>query len=124
MYYPILRGKLNELLALRELAPLELKNFTPVIEPVKTDIKALVKTIEALNSNTIEPYIIINPTIGDFSNLPKNLYEELKKFDYLRYQILYSINENTETYKDFLEINDFGLFIQKGIDQEIINFSK
>lgn len=40
MYYPILRGKLNELLALRELAQLKLKNFTPVIEPVKKDIKA------------------------------------------------------------------------------------
>lgn len=64
MYYPILRGKLNELLALRELAQLELKKFIPVIEPVKNDIKALVKTIQTLNSNAIEPYIIINPTIG------------------------------------------------------------
>jgi hypothetical protein len=35
MYYPILRGKLNELLAIRELSELGLKNFTPVIEPVK-----------------------------------------------------------------------------------------
>ena len=61
MYYPILRGKLNELLALRELAQLELQKFIPVIEPVKNDIKALVKTIQTLNSNAIEPYIIINP---------------------------------------------------------------
>jgi len=37
MYYPILRGKLNELLAIRELSELGLKNFTPVIEPVKND---------------------------------------------------------------------------------------
>lgn len=124
MYYPILRGKLNELLALRELAPLELKKFTPVIEPVKSDIKALIKTIEILNSNSIEPYIIINPIIGDFSKSSKILYEELKKIDHIEYQILYSINEETEKYEDFLHINNFGLFIQKGIDQEIIAFSK
>jgi hypothetical protein len=38
MYYPILRGKLNELLAIRELSELGLKNFTPVIEPVKNSL--------------------------------------------------------------------------------------
>lgn len=124
MYYPILRGKLNELLALRELAQLELKNFIPVIEPVKKDIKALVKTIETLNSNAIEPYIIINPTIGDFSDSKIALYEELIKFDCISYQVLYSINENTDTYENFLELGTFGLFIQKGIDQQILDFSQ
>lgn len=124
MYYPILRGKLNELLALREIAQLELKNFIPVIEPVKTDIKALIKTIEILNFNDIEPYIIINPIIGDFSSSPNKLYEELQKINHIHYKILYSINENTDIYDDFLLIKDFGLFIQKGIDQEIIDFSK
>ena len=79
MYYPILRGKLNELLALRELAQLELQKFIPVIEPVKNDIKALVKTIQTLNSNAIEPYIIINPTIGDFSN--SKLERWIRKFE-------------------------------------------
>jgi len=61
MYYPILRGKINELLALRELASLQLKFYTPVIEPVKKDIKALTKTINTLNENGIVPYIIISP---------------------------------------------------------------
>ncbi|MBL8321329.1 MAG: sce7725 family protein [Acinetobacter sp.] len=124
MYYPILRGKLNELLALRELAPLELQKFIPVIEPVKKDIKALVKTIQTLNSNAIEPYIIINPTIGDFSDSKIALYEELRKFDGIGYQVLYSINENTEIYEDFLDLGTFGLFIQKGIDQHILDFSE
>lgn len=124
MYYPILRGKLNELLALRELAQLELKKFIPVIEPVKKDIKALIKTIQSLNSYSIEPYIIVNPTIGDFSDTPRALYEELNKFDGISYQVLYSINQNTESYTDFLDVGSFGLFIQKGIDQEILDFSE
>jgi len=123
MYYPILRGKLNELLALRELAQLKLKNFVPVIEPVKKDIKALVKTIESLNSLSIEPYIIVNPTVGDFSSTPTVLYEELNKFDHISYQILYSINQKTECYEDFLDAGSFGLFIQKGIDSQLISFS-
>lgn len=124
MYYPILRGKLNELLALRELAPLQLEFYTPVIEPVKRDIKSLVKAIEILNSNGITPYIIINPTIGDYAQSPNDLFNELNKFESINYEILYSINVKTEKYEDFLNIGSFGLFIQKGIDQDIINFSR
>jgi hypothetical protein len=42
MYYPILRGKLNELLALRELANLPVdKKFCPVIEPVRSSLAPL-----------------------------------------------------------------------------------
>lgn len=124
MYYPILRGKLNELLALRELAQLELKNFKPVIEPVKKDIKALVKTIQSLNSFSIKPYIIINPTIGEFSNNSLDLHEALTAVDNISFNTLYSINQKTEKYEDFLNIGKFGLFIQKGIDQELIDFSE
>jgi hypothetical protein len=124
MYYPILRGKLNELLALRELALLQLECYTPVIEPVKKDVKSLVKAIEILNSNGIDPYIIINPTIGDLSEFPRFLFSELSKFESIRYKILYSINESTKQYENFLAVESFGLFIQKGIDQDIIEFSK
>lgn len=122
MYYPILRGKLNELLALRELAQLELKNFIPVIEPVKKDVKALVKTIESLNSQRIEPLIIINPTIGDFSYSPNILNELLSEFDYIKFHKLYSINEGSKSYENFLGLDKFGLFIQKGIDTQLIDF--
>lgn len=124
MYYPILRGKLNELLALRELAQLELKNYVPVIEPVKKDIKALVKTIESLNSKAIEPYIIINPTVGDFSSHPLELSQSLTLFKELRYKTLYAIDERTKQYENFLALNEFGLFIQKGIDTQLIHFSE
>lgn len=114
MYYPILRGKLNELLALRELAQLELKNFTPVIEPVKKDIKALVKTIESLNEYSIEPYIIINPTIGDFASDPYSLFNALKFFDNIEYQVLYSINQNTENIMIFLRLVALVYLYRKG----------
>jgi len=42
MYYPYLRGKQFELLLLRENADLLAKNnIHPIIEPVKSDFKAL-----------------------------------------------------------------------------------
>lgn len=42
MYYPILCGKMNELLALRDLANLSKENyFCPVIEPVKENLTSL-----------------------------------------------------------------------------------
>ena len=124
MYYPILRGKLNELLAIRELSELGLKNFIPVIEPVKNDIKALCKTIEVLNKNGIVPYIIINPIIGDFKKSQTEFSELITKIENIEYIPLYSINEKTNLYNDFLELNNFGLFIQKGIDKELIDFTK
>ncbi|WP_275891833.1 sce7725 family protein [Acinetobacter pittii] len=58
MYYPILRGKLNELLALRDLANLSIdKKFCPVIEPVRSTLSPLFRTIKELNDKEIEPLI-------------------------------------------------------------------
>lgn len=124
MYYPILRGKLNELLALRELSELSLKNFSPVIEPVRNNLTALIKTIQVLNDNGLIPNIVLNPNVGDFSNSKTNLFESLNKVENIEFNKLYSINENTQKYENFLDLDTFGLFIQKGIDQNLIDFSK
>jgi hypothetical protein len=68
MYYPILRGKQFELIALRELSEtLHPHNITPVIEPVRKNLKPLISTIETLASRGITPIIIVNPSLGDFA---------------------------------------------------------
>ncbi|MXS19741.1 sce7725 family protein [Pseudomonas oryzihabitans] len=68
MYYPILRGKQFELIALRELAGVISPDLIrPVIEPVRENLSSLHKTIEALYKTGIKPLVIINPNIGDFS---------------------------------------------------------
>lgn len=77
MYFPYLRGKQYELLAIRELAPIiQADKIIPIIEPVKNNISSLKTMIEVLQRNQIFCQIIINPVIGEF----KNNNVELKEF--------------------------------------------
>jgi hypothetical protein len=79
MYFPILRGKQYELIALRELAEILPKGrFCPVIEPVRNNMAPLYKTIKVLNENEIVPLVIINPKVGDFSNSGDRLLEAMR----------------------------------------------
>lgn len=75
MYYPILRGRQNELLAVRELALSgKLAHVVPVIEPVKTSSTLLV-TIEAMMQKNVSFMVVANPKVGtlksDLGNDPE-----------------------------------------------------
>lgn len=69
MYFPYLRSKQYELLALKEAAPLlgASQKLTPVIEPVKTPNGGLARALEALWSNGVNPILVVNPAVGDLS---------------------------------------------------------
>lgn len=126
MYYPILCGKMNELLALRDLANLSKENyFCPVIEPVKENLTSLVKTIEELNEKNIEPLIIINPERGDFKNqysiITENLSDHNKDLSYLPCYKLYEINQ--EIPKVVKQLGKYALFFTGGITEELITQS-
>ncbi len=67
MYFPYLRGKQFELIALKELIGLLAKNnnkVSPIIEPVK-DSSTLKTTIQGLVSKNINFNIVVNPKVGD-----------------------------------------------------------
>lgn len=69
MYYPILRGKQMELLAIRDVVEkiaLE-RNLTPVIDPVNLATKDLLKCLSVLEEEAIESIVIINPENGDIA---------------------------------------------------------
>jgi hypothetical protein len=68
MYFPYLRCKQFELLALREIAPLVQAAgvVSPVLEPVKTSTSSFEKMLEAINACKINFTIIINPVHGEF----------------------------------------------------------
>lgn len=67
MYFPLVRGKQFELVALRELADfMHPRYFKPIIEPVRENYSPLIKTIKVLNEREIKPIIIVNPSLGDF----------------------------------------------------------
>ena len=67
MYYPYLRGKQFDLLALKELVKAERlkKTIVPVIEPVKQS-KTLLQTLEVFRQKGQPFYLIDNPQAGDF----------------------------------------------------------
>ncbi|MGW8462535.1 sce7725 family protein [Pseudomonas sp. CLCA07] len=67
MYFPILKGKQNELIALRELSEIiDSQYIKPVIEPVRENISPLKRTIKKLAENGIVPLVVINPSLGDY----------------------------------------------------------
>lgn len=67
MYLPYLRGKQFELLALRELAPLPINpsKISPIIEPLKKELKSVETAIRVLHRQQVNIQLIVNPEHGD-----------------------------------------------------------
>jgi hypothetical protein len=66
MYFPYLRGKQFELIAIRELAEMMSKSgkIIPIIEPVK-EVSSFKKTFEALHQHNLEYCFILNARVGN-----------------------------------------------------------
>jgi hypothetical protein len=67
VYFPFLRGKQYELLALRELAPMlgAQGRVVPIIEPVRpTDGSGLDRCLGTLTDAGLDFILIVNPTVG------------------------------------------------------------
>ncbi len=65
MYFPYLRGRQFELIAIRELIEMSLmsKNMTPVIEPIKLS-SALLKTLVSFQAKDRALGLVRNPRVG------------------------------------------------------------
>jgi len=122
MYFPYLRGKQYELLALREesIFLANKKNIIPIIEPVKDDKSPLIKAIKALN-RALAPFIlIVNPQDGELANQTIDVIDEAdlapNSNGYLGFIINYkttlkSIENFLNKYRDyricFIHFSDF-----------------
>ncbi len=126
MYYPILRGKQYELIAIRELAPkLKAEYFRPIIEPVREKFSALSKTIKHLNDNAITPIVIINPSLGDFKDKATdfNITQELddsieEKITYL--PCISTKNISLDEIKKFINGDEYSIFVEEGLNKELL----
>ncbi|MCB9012416.1 MAG: sce7725 family protein [Bacteroidales bacterium] len=69
MYFPYLRGKQFELIALREISKFLVENqlVSPIIEPVKETTVTLEKTLSILIENNQNFNLIFNPVVGDIA---------------------------------------------------------
>lgn len=93
MYYPILRGRQYELIALRnciEGSLISSEFVLPVIEPVKA-VPSFIKLLEACKERNFKVAIIQNPVVGQWST-SFNLKENSKFKD--AYEQLLKENEN------------------------------
>lgn len=105
MYFPFLRGRQFELLALRELLENDLigDNVVPIIEPVKLS-SSLLKTVELFNKKNHKLVFVQNPSVGaypvsmdgekqDENPLYGNLKIELDKGNVIKAYIFKDNNE-------------------------------
>ncbi len=108
MYFPYLRGRQFELIALRELVEKGVlsSKVTPIIEPVKLS-STLVKTIEIYGRNNKQLAIITNPKVGSFNSdakeeknqkLKESLSASLKENDSILYMNLLRANSKPEKF--------------------------
>ena len=108
MYFPYLRGRQFELIALRDLVDKGVLSdkIIPIIEPVKLS-STLIKTIESYGKKGKQLGIIVNPKDGGFKidieeeknqKLKNSLLTSLKENDYILYMILLSANLNPDEF--------------------------
>lgn len=102
MYFPYLRGKQFELIALRELIDLLNENrdkVSPVIEPIK-DTATLSKTLNLFKANDINFTLIINPQVGNLFNSVNEVLgiieNELAGYSNFQYGIILDGRTNLE----------------------------
>ena len=101
MYFPYLRGKQFELIALRELCelfPQELNKISPIIEPVKAS-STLNSTLAELANRNANFNIIINPRVGDLEGQYERIIEIISSSipeKYNNYQLAVIIDSKTE----------------------------
>ena len=69
MYYPYLRGKQFELIALREFAD-KYSDYkvVPIIEPVKSAFNSMILAINTMKEKGLKFVLILNPQVGDIKD--------------------------------------------------------
>lgn len=99
MYFPYLRGKQFDLIALKELGDILQANsskISPIIEPVK-DSSTLKSTLKDLASRNINFNLILNPSVGDLIGSSERIINILESElgSYSNYQLAAIVGNQT-----------------------------
>lgn len=130
MYFPYLRGKQYELIALRELAESleEHGVIHPIIEPVRDSTATFRITSQVLQEHGAEFTAVINPMVGDFSSEKDNdldhesLVEIINEFidDYDCFYAGILLHSST----DFSHINNLLNVLQEDSSLKLIHLER
>lgn len=122
MYYPYLRGKQFELIALREFSketPTP-SHVCPIIEPVKSSFNGLKTAIDALSSKKISFALVLNPSDGDFRREQQDILVNLPSLSeidgWIPAFIYRGMGSCIESYIAANSLNDVMIIFQDSID--------
>ena len=115
MYFPYLRGKQFELIALRDLCSIfsdDILKTSPVIEPVKST-STFKSTLKELASKNVNFNIIINPRVGDLKGKHQEIVDVVSESlqGYENFQLAVILDDkserNIQTFIDFIGALNF-----------------
>ncbi len=109
MYYPFLRARQFELIALRELATEEATQgvIIPVLEPVKETHNNLTLAHKVFQDKNQNAYLIVNPTIGELEGDSSFYLEYLNELENSKFIPAFHYRNNSEFINQSIE--SFGL---------------
>lgn len=98
MYYPFLRGRQFELIALRELASENRTQgiITPIIEPVKKSTNNLKIANKIFTENEQNAFLILNPNVGELARDNEIIFEFLNQLEYSSFFPAFHFRDNSE----------------------------
>jgi len=129
MYYPYLRGKQFELLALREFAEKysdDCKVF-PIIEPVKSSFNSMKIALKKLQEKNIAFALILNPQNGELIGKVDTILEELVELlsDTDKWIPAYIVNTNAKGISNHIQTKGYQqvmLICQNSVDSNNLEF--
>ena len=107
MYFPYLRGRQFELIALRDLAVEgSLRNIVPIIEPVKESYNSLNIANTVFLEHGASPYLIVNPIEGEASGDKNYFLDYIKSLSESSFRCAFLYSDNATYIHNCLEEYD------------------
>lgn len=95
MYYPYLRARQFELIALRELASEgAAKNVVPVLEPLSDRFNNLLLANKVFSDQGFKPFLLVNPLEGEKKGDSEFFLKLLAKLENSSFQVAFHFNDN------------------------------
>lgn len=125
MYYPYLRGKQFELIALRDISEKypECECLCPIIEPVKYSFNGLTTAVKKMFDNEFKFALILNPMEGEFKRGGKDILSEIPELEESKekWTPAFLFQNNLSIIKSIIEekaLTDVMIIFKDGVDTE------
>lgn len=105
MYYPFLRGRQFELIALRELCSENILQgyITPIIEPVKKSFNSLNLANRIFHENNQVTYLILNPSVGERKGDTNHYLDFISELDNCSFKPAFHYRNNSQYIQSSIE---------------------